>query len=384
MKEIINFVNGLLAASTPSAPAWNLEYTLHGKKPKWNYVDGCMMKAIFDLYYVTGNRDYFDFAKGYMDYYIDGEGRLLGYDIYEYNCDHINMGKMLFDLHQATDDANHKEKYRNAIELQYTQLRSHPRIKVGNFWHKMIYPNQVWLDGLYMVQPFYMEYEMRFNGCRNYKDVFNQFKNVFEIMRDPATGLYFHGYDESREVFWSDRITGLSKNFWTRSLGWLAMALVDTTEKTNEQFFYEYITMQYYLKDLLDALLRYKCKETNLFFQVTDQGDREGNYLETSGSCAIAYALMKGARLGYLPVYYFEYGKEIFDAVVKHKLTLENGNFILKDICLVAGLGGMPGQGTYKERDGTFEYYVSEPRVNNDAKGVAPFLFAFSETIKNK
>jgi unsaturated rhamnogalacturonyl hydrolase len=383
MKEIINFVDGLLAASTPVTPAWNLEHTLHKKEPKWNYIDGCMMKAIFDLFYATGEQKYFDFAKNYMDFYIGEDGQLLGYKVKEYNCDQINMGKILFDLYRAADPLE-KEKYKKAIALLHSQLASHPRIKAGNFWHKKIYPHQVWLDGLYMVQPFYMEHEMLFNERKNYKDVFNQFKNVAEIMRDPATGLYFHGYDESREMFWADKTTGLSPHFWTRAIGWLAMALADTAEKLDEQFFYEYMELQKYLKDLLDAVLRFKCAETNLFFQITDQGGRAGNYLETSGSCAIAYALMKGARRGYLPVYYYTYGKEIFDAVVKHKLTAENGSFVLKDICLVAGLGGMPGHGDYKLRDGSFEYYISEPRVNNDAKGVAPFLFAYAEILKTQ
>jgi len=385
LKEVINFVDSLLATSIPTNPAWNVERALENKPAKWNYVDGCMLKAIMDLYHVTENRKYVDFVKKYLDFYISENGELLGYDVEEYNCDQVNMGKLLFDLYRtaiAADSEAEKEKYKKAIALQYSQLQTHPRISTGNFWHKKIYPNQVWLDGLYMVQPFYMEYEMLFNERKNYKDVFEQFKNVAEIMRDPDTGLYFHGYDESREMFWADKDTGLSPSFWTRSIGWLAMALVDTTEKLDEQFFYEYMEMQKYLKDLLDAVLKYKDAETSLFFQVTNHGQREGNYLETSGTCAIAYALMKGARLGYLPAFYFDYGKKIFDAVVKHKLVTENGEFVLKDVCLVAGLGGMPGFGDYKLRDGTYEYYISEPRVNNDAKGVAPFLFAYAETLK--
>ena len=384
MREVINFVDGLLTASTPKAPAWNIEWARGGKEPKWNYVDGCMMKAILDLYYATGDKKYFSFAKDYVDFYISENGGILGFAVDEYNCDQINMGKVLFDFYRAAEEPKEKEKYQKAIELQYSQLQTHPRIGTGNFWHKKIYPNQVWLDGLYMVQPFYMEYEMLFNQRENYKDVFNQFRNVVEIMRDQATGLYFHGYDESREMFWADKTTGLSKNFWTRSIGWFAMALVDTAEKLDEQFFHEYMTLQSYLKKLMDAVLRFKDSETGLFYQVTNEGNREGNYLETSGTCAIAYTLMKGARLGYLPAHYYDEGKEIFDAIVEHKLILEGGAFVLKDVCLVAGLGGMQGHGDYKERDGTFEYYISEPRVNNDAKGVAPFLFAYSEVVRRE
>ena len=375
MQEIITFFDNLLNKSTPSKPAWNIEHILENTKPKWNYIDGCMIKSVMDMYHATGNDNYLAFAKNFIDFYVNEAGEILGYEVEEYNCDNVNEGKVLFDLYKMYGE----EKYKKAIELIYRQVSTHPRIGAGNFWHKKIYPNQVWLDGLYMVQPFYMEYEMTFNNKINYKDIFAQFKNVQDIMRDEKTGLFYHGYDESKEMFWADKETGLSKNFWTRSMGWYAMALVDTIEKLDEQFFYEYETLQLYLKTTLDALQKYQDPTTKLYYQVTNMGDKEGNYLETSGSCAIAYSLMKGARLGYLPIYYYDRGKGIFDAIVEHKL--EAANFVLKDICLVAGLGGMPGKGDYKERDGTYEYYISEPRVDNDAKGVAPFLFAYAEVL---
>jgi len=372
MEKILNFVEVLMATSTPEAPAWNVEHTLSGRPPKWNYIDGCMIKAILDLYYATEEEKYFNFAKNYIDFYVDETGNIPTYSVEEYNCDQINMGKVLFDLYRGT----HDERYKNAAKLLYSQVSTHPRISTGNFWHKKIYPHQVWLDGLYMVQPFYMEYENIFNEGRGCKDALAQFKNVYEIMCDPATGLMYHGYDESREMFWADKTTGLSPNFWTRSIGWYAMALVDTAEKVEENE-----ALQAYLKDVLDALLKVADPETKMFYQVTNAGGQEGNYLETSGTCAIAYALMKGVRLGYLPTMYWDKGRDIFDAVAKHKLVISDDTFVLKDICLVAGLGGMPGKGSHKLRDGTYEYYISEPRVNNDAKGVAPFLFAYAEVL---
>ncbi|MCL2286534.1 MAG: glycoside hydrolase family 88 protein [Firmicutes bacterium] len=378
MKKIINYVDNLLAQSTPEAPAWNIEHTLEGKKPKWNYIDGCMIKAIIDLFYAVGEKKYFDFAKKYIDFFVDDSGGILGYRVDEYNCDNINMGKVLFDLYRASGE----EKYKKAISFLHSQLLTHPRTHAGSFWHKKIYPNQVWLDGLYMVQPFYMDYEMLIGGRTNYQDILRQFKNVYDIMLDKDTGLYYHGYDESRQMFWADKTTGLSKNFWTRSIGWYIMALVDTADKLDEQFFYEREILQNYLKEALDSVLKMADPATKMFYQVTNQPTRQGNYLETSGTCAIAYSLMKGARLKYLPDYYFDYGREIFESVVKHKLVLTDDTFVLKDICLVAGLGGMPGKGDYQPRDGTFEYYVSEPKVDNDAKGVAPFLFAYAEIQK--
>ena len=378
MERIIEFVNQLIEASTPSRPAWNIEHKLEDKPAKWNYIDGCMLKAVYDLYEAAGDEKYREFVKGYIDFYVNDDGEILGYSQEDYNCDNINMGKVLFPLHAHYGD----EKYKKAIERLMAQLHSQPRISTGNFWHKQIYPNQVWLDGLYMVQPFYLAYESRFNGYKNYKDIFTQFEHVHNIMRDRATGLYYHGYDESRSLFWADKDTGLSPNFWSRSIGWFAMALVDTLDYMDEQFFYEHEALQGFLRELAVAILPF-AHVSKLLYQVTDKGNLDGNYLETSGSAAIAYALMKGARRGHLPGYYFDEGKAIFDAIVAHKLILDDaGGFKLSDICLVAGLGGMPGKGDYKERDGSFAYYISEPKVDNDAKGVAPFLFAYAETIR--
>lgn len=377
MKEIIQFLDNLLDSSAPDKPMWNIEHVLENKPPKWNYIDGCMIKAVMDMYHATGNNNYYTFAKTFIDYYLLPDGTIRGYTVEEHNCDNINEAKVLFDLYHITGEA----KYKQAIELIYSQVKTQPRLSIGNFWHKKIYPNQIWLDGLYMVGPFYMAYDMAFGGKENYQDIFKQFKNVHDLMKNPATGLYYHGYDETKSMFWANPDTGMSQNHWTRSIGWFTMALVDTIEKLDEQLFFERETLIGYFKDIMDAVLPYQDKATGLYYQVTNMGDKPGNYLETSGSCAIAYSFMKGSRLGYLPTDAYDKGKQIFDAVVKHKLVTQDGQFVLKDVCLVAGLGGMPGKGDYKERDGTFEYYISEPRVDNDAKGVAPFLFSYAETL---
>lgn len=380
MNDIKEYLDHLLLTSTPEKPAWNKEAVRENKKAAWNYIDGCMIKAVLEMYTITEDKKYLKFADDFIDHYIDETGTILGYDIEDYNCDNVNEGKVLFPLFEITG----KEKYKKAIQNLYQQILAHPRTKEGSFWHKKIYPNQIWLDGLYMVQPFYMEYENKFNKNRNYKDIIHQFENVNHLMKDPITNLFYHGYDESRESFWSDDETGRSKNFWTRSIGWYTMALVDTIEAMDEQLFYEYDLLQRYLRELLFALQRVQDEKTKMFYQVTDQGERDGNYLETSGTCAIAYSFMKGARLSYVPEYYFDYGKEIFNSVLEQKLVKEDDTFVLKDICLVAGLGGMPGKGDYELRDGTYEYYISEPVVNDDAKGVAPFLLAFTEIYRQE
>jgi len=367
--KILDYVKNLIENSTPEAPAWNLEVTMLKKETKWNYIDGCMMKAAMDIYYATKDKYYFDFVKGYIDYFVRPDGSILGYEVEEYNCDQVNMGKVLFDLYEHTGE----EKYEKAIKLIKSQLDSHPRIPAGNYWHKLNYPHQVWLDGLYMVQPFYAMYETTFGDGSGIEDIVKQFDFVFDTMLDKKTGLYYHGYDDSKSLDWADTTTGLSPNFWSRSIGWFAMAMADTAEIIGPAYFYKQFQC------LMDSLLKVQDSETKLFYQVTNMGHKEGNYLETSGSAAIAYAFMKGSLNGLLPIPYFNYGHAIFDSLIKHKLDIEK--FVLKDICLVAGLGGMPGHGDYKDRDGTFEYYISEPKVNNDAKGLAPFLFTFGQLL---
>ncbi|MCL2853213.1 MAG: glycoside hydrolase family 88 protein [Defluviitaleaceae bacterium] len=378
--KIIDMANKFIDDSSPEKPAWNQEVLLGHIKPGWNYIDGCMIKAFLDLYDATQDRRYLDFADNYVDCFISGDGSILGYKQEDYNIDHINEGKVLFTLHRLFG----KEKYRKAIDVLYNQLMDHPRTKSGNFWHKKIYPNQVWLDGLYMALPFYAEYETLFNESKNTRDIFTQFKNVYENMRDTSNGLMYHGRDESHECFWADPTTGLSKNFWSRSLGWYCMALLNTAEKIDERQFYERETLIRHLREIVDAVLKVSDKETGMLWQVTTAHGKDGNYLETSASCAFAYTLMKGARLSFLPEYYFGRGKRIFDSVVSEKLKETAEGLVLTDICLVAGLGVYQGKGSYKERDGTYEYYISEPRVDNDAKGVAPFFMAYAEVYRKE
>ncbi len=381
MDNILNFLDRLIEDSTYAHPAWNIEHKLQNADPKWNYIDGCMLKAIMEVYYVTNNKKYLEFVTNYIDFYVDEEGNILGYKIEDYNCDNINEGKILYMLY----DIHGKQKYKKALEKLHTQLEDQPRTKTGNFWHKKIYPNQIWLDGLYMVQPFLTEYELKFNDCKNIDDIISQFTNAYTLTRDDNTGLFFHGYDETKEMFWSDNETGLSQNFWSRSIGWFGMALVDTLEKLIDTDVSGKDTLLKFINEYAKSVVNFIDTDKKMFWQVTNLPNKAGNYLETSGSCAIAYTLMKASRLSLIDKKYFAIGEEVFNAISKEKLEVTNEKFVLKDICLVAGLGGMGGKGTYEKRDGTFEYYISEPIVDNDAKGVAPFLFAYSEILrKNK
>lgn len=378
INKIKGLLDNLLDSSKPGLPAWNVEAVLGHIKPTWNYIDGCMIKAVLAMYEITNEEKYFNFADDFVDYYINENGEILGYQEDTYNCDNINEGKVLFPLYEKTG----KEKYRKAIEILYGQLLRHPRISTGNFWHKKIYENQVWLDGLYMVQPFYIEYAKLFGDKEKCDDAISQLKNVYNLMRDEKTGLLYHGYDDAKECFWANPETGLSQNFWTRSIGWYTMAMIDSIELLGNDFKDDALVLQNQLKNVLDSMLAVADEETGMFYQVPNMAGKEGNYIETSGTCAVAYSLMKAARLGVLDGSYFEKGKRILESVIKTKLVMSGEKFVLKDICLVAGLGVYEGKGNYKTRDGSYEYYISEPKVENDAKGVAPFLLAFTELLR--
>ena len=371
-QQIMDFVNTKLLNAT--LDSWNVGQEVRPSKPRWAYESGCILKSVMDMHYATGEEKYFDFVKKMIDHFINDDGSMPDYNVEEYNIDHIMEGKLLFDLYEKTG----QEKYKKAIELLYSQILTHPRITAGNFWHKNIYPNQVWLDGLYMGQPFYINYELKFNGGRNVADSILQFVNVRELMKDTKTGLFYHGYDESRKMYWADNETGLSKHFWSRAIAWYVMALVDCAEMLSGPI--ERGTLERHLKEVVDAMMPYT--HDMMFYQVTDKGDVPGNYTETSATCAMAYSLMKGARLELLPASYHDVGREMFNSVVENKLELGDGVFVLKDGCLVSGLGGMRGTGNYKLRDGTYDYYVSELRVDNELKTVAIFLYAFAEILR--
>ncbi|MGM9548333.1 MAG: glycoside hydrolase family 105 protein [Faecousia sp.] len=372
MNNIERYVERILAESTPAKPLWNIEKIKEGKINGWNYIDGCMMIALLNMYRITGQKRYYDFAEHFLDYYVFEDGSIRGYKEEDYNLDNICEGRVLFDVYAMSG----KEKYRRAMETLHGQLLRQPRTCEGNFWHKAIYPNQVWLDGLYMAQVFYARYTTEFENGAAYKDIQKQFQTVREKMYDPATGLYRHGYDASKKAFWADE-TGRSKNPWLRSLGWFSAALIDVTAEIapgHEDF---RGGMTAIAAELAKNLLPYIDKESGMLWQVPNQVGREGNYPETSGSAMVAYFYLKGARLGILDKSYAPVGEKIFESICDRYLTETDGKLNLGGICLVAGLGPE----TNRRRDGSYEYYISEPIVENDAKGLAPFLMCYTELL---
>ena len=371
MKILDRYIDQLIEQSTPESPVWNIEKIREGSKSTWNYIDGCMIKAIIELFLITRNHRYLDFADAFTGRFVREDGSIESYDPKEYNLDHVNAGKTLFDLYKLTG----KEKYRRAMDTVYSQLKEQPRTSTGNFWHKKIYPHQIWLDGLYMAQPFYMQYEAEYNGCKNCEDSYQQFLQVYGRMRDPLNGLYYHAYDDSRQMFWCDKVTGLSENFWLRAMGWYAMALIDTMEVMPESMACQKARLNAIYKELIDAMLPYQDQATGMWYQVVNRGGIAPNYLEESGSAIFAYAIMKRVRLHYLPEEYFKYGQKAFDGICSTYLSEKDGSLQLGGICLVAGLGNTD------MREGTFEYYMREPVVENEAKGIAPLILAYIETM---
>ena len=343
--------------------SWMVDFS---KDLKWNYCHGLELEAIYDVYRKSGDKKYYNYALSYADTVINSDGTIKSYKLEEYNIDRLNSGKMLFPIYAETKD----EKYRLAMDLLKSQMETHPRISNGGFWHKKIYPNQVWLDGLYMAGPFLAEYGATFNAPELFDEVALQLTTAYEDLLDEKTGLLYHGWDESRQQRWADPVTGRSPNFWSRSIGWYMMALVDVLD-----FMPENHPKRNEIIDILNkisaAVEKYRDPSSGMWFQVTDKGDKAGNYLESSGSAMFIYTWVKGAQKGYLPNDYLDKGRKAYDQFVKQFLkNNEDGTISITDACSVAGLGGEKNY-----RDGSFEYYISEPKRDNDPKVVAPFIW---------
>ena len=367
------YIDYLMVHSDAEHPAWNLEMIRSGKHNKWNYIDGCMITGILELYEITGEARFLDFADRFLSGFVEEDGSIRTYDPEEYSLDNVNPAKNLFTMYDLTG----KEKYRKATERVRSQLSTMPRTPEGNFWHKLIYPNQVWLDGIYMALPFYMEYEKRFDAQKDCPDICQQIANVEIRMRDPETGLYYHGYDASRKMYWADPDSGCSPNFWLRAEGWFILGLVDVLEIMKDlPMQAESVHLQHMLLDLAKALSKYQ-DPSGLWYQLIALPELEGNYLETSGTALISAALLKAVRLGFLPESFRAVGEKAFYGIVDHRLTKNaDGTPCVTGICLVAGLGGE------QHRDGSVAYYLSEPVVQNDAKGVGPLLLAYTEMLR--
>lgn len=346
--------------------SWQLDFQ---PKLKWDYCHGVELQAFLRLEEMYGDSRYFDYAEAYCDTMVREDGTVVAYKREEFSLDRVNTGKILFNMYARTGE----EKYKKALDLMYSQFEGQPRTKEGGFWHKKVYPHQMWLDGLYMGAPFYAEYAARYDKPEAFQDVINQFCVVVRHTYDPATGLYKHAWDESREQFWCNKENGQSAHSWGRAMGWFAMALVETLE---------FVPVDEPNRDSLLAILdnvvkqieRYQDKKTGLWYQVLDRSGDRGNYLESSVSAMFIYSLYKGIRLGVVPATYMTVADKGFEGFMKRFIKVgKKGVVSITDCCAVAGLGGK------NMRDGSYDYYINELIRDNDPKAVGPFINACLE-----
>ncbi len=342
-------------------------------KIKWNYTTGLELLAMIDAADAYGRSDFYDYALRYYDTIVRPDASVITYKKEKYNLDHVCPGRPLFIIAERTGEA----RYAQVLDTLFRQLQEHPRNDDGGFWHKQVYPHQMWLDGLYMAEPFYAEYAVKkMGGSASFRklksDIVSQFVLVGKHTYDPATGLYRHACDVAREQFWCDKTTGQTPHAWGRAMGWYAMGLVETlqylgVDETTQP-------MVDILNHIYEVLPKFADPQTGMWYQVLDQPGREGNYLEATGSIMFVYAMLKGVRLGYLPAAMQSEAMHLYERFVE-RFVRENsdGTISIIDCCAVAGLGGKD------MRDGSFDYYISEPIIENDCKGVGPFIWASME-----
>ncbi len=349
-----------------------LMYPGVAKSARWDYERGVVLQGVYQLYLATQKKEYFDYIKKHIDLYVQEDGSIRTYDYLSFNIDNIPTGRQLLALYKITGE----KKYEIAADTLRKQLANQPRTNEGGFWHKKIYPYQMWLDGLYMGEPFYAEYAQMFNESKDFDDIANQFIWMEAHARDTKTGLLYHAWDESKQQKWSDKETGRSPHFWGRAMGWYAWALVDVLDYFPSGYprRNELIAI---LQRLSAALMNYREPKTGLWYQVVDQGARESNYLESSGSCMFIYAFAKGAQKGYLNASFRTAAEESFKNLISTMVTVDADGLVdLHHACQGAGLGGNP------YRDGSYEYYIGEKQRTNDFKAIGPFILAALELEK--
>lgn len=333
---------------------------------EWDYTAGVVLLGIHRLGMQTGNAKYAEYVRRNMDALVEADGSIRTYELEEFNLDQIAQGRLLFPLYEQTKE----KRYRTAIETLREQLRRQPRTSEGGFWHKQIYPNQMWLDGLYMAGPFLAQYAKTFNDTTAFNDVAKQILLVARYTRDARSGLYYHAWDETRSQIWADSLTGQSRNFWGRALGWYAMAIVDVLDFLPEAH-KDRDAIVAILRDVAASVSAVQDPVTGLWYQVLDQPARKGNYHETSASAMFVYAFAKAARNRWIDERYAAIARRGLDGLTRSMVSTDSAGLLSLDrIVQVSGLGGK------QQRDGSFEYYMSEPIVSNDYKGVGPFILA--------
>lgn len=335
----------------------------------WHYEHGLVLFASLNAATFHGDDSIYPWVYSMYSPLIGEDGTIATYREGEYNLDQINAGRALFTL----ADRSGEKRFALAQDRLWSQLRTQPRTKSGVYWHKEIYPWQIWLDGLYMEGPFKTEYAMRHEDEEGMKDVVKQLVTTYDTLCDEKCGLLYHAYDESRGQRWSDIETGRSPHFWSRAIGWYCMAALDVLDFLPPSMEAEKNALHEILRRLAPSIEAYQ-DESGMWYQVPDCQSAEGNYLETSASSMFAYTYFKGVRTGILEEKYLESGKKALNGIIKRYLREdERGELHLGGICTVAGLGGNP------YRDGSLKYYFQERVAEDDFKGVGPFILACLE-----
>lgn len=353
------------------AEPWMIE---NATKPRWGYTHGLVVKAMLETWKSSGDKAYYNYAKIYADSLIDAKGKIK-MDYLSFNLDNVNPGKILFDFYAQTKD----QRYKTAMDTLRKQLKEQPRTSEGGYWHKLKYTHQMWLDGLFMATPFLAQYGVTFGDKTAFADVLNQISLINKKTYNSKTGLYYHGWDESKEQAWANKVTGCSPNFWSRSIGWYAASLVDVLDYLPKETKGREKVLAI-VKNLAATLIRYQNPTSGVWYQVTDQGNRKGNYLESSASSMFVYFLSKSINKGYIAKSYVAPTTKAFNGLIKTFIKNEaDGTITITNCCSVAGLGGAK---VY--RDGSFEYYIGEPVIENDPKSVGPFILASIQFEKLK
>ena len=339
-----------------------------GKPANWDYEQGVFLKALEWVYQRTGDAKYFTYIQKNINSFISPSGDIRTYKASEFNSDNITTGRALLFLYQELNT----EKYKKAADLLMKQISAQPRTKQGGFWHKDRYPDQMWLDGLYMLEPFYAEYG-KITGQDYWSDIILQFQLMEKGALDAKTGLLYHAYDHERKQPWANKSTGHSPNFWGRSMGWYMMGLVDVLDYMPQNHPKRSILVNQLAK-LSAALLKIQDEKTGLWYQLPNFPGKKGNYFEASCANMFVYAMAKGIRKGYLPQNYSAKVSKAYDGILKNFITKDAQGFIhIEKTVSVGGLGGQP------YRDGSYEYYLSEPLKTDDLKGSGPFIMASLE-----
>ena len=352
-------------------------------KPKWSYVMGIEMEGMLDTYehYKEGNNAILDYLKEYPAKMIDEKGNITGYKYEDFNLDNVRTAKFILRMHNLFPTKGTEK----ALKTLFKQLQNQPRTKEGVYWHKAIYANQVWLDGIFMGLPFYCNYAvqtMKPKKAEKYlNDAVDQMVKTDYRTYDEKTQLWKHAWDETHQQFWANKEDGKSQHCWARALGWYVMAMTECLDAMPENYARRQEVIDL-LNKAMKSVVKYQDKKTGVWYDVLDvKSDK--NYLESTASSMFAYVLLKGYRKGYLSEEYLKAGVKAYNGILKQFIKVNADKTIsLTRCCAVSGLG--PGPGPYVKkpnykRDGSFEYYMSEPIRDNDAKGVGPFIWASLE-----